>query len=253
MLETRHAVHLWKQEEKLFDFFISKVAKFNNKKPVFYLDSHNCQTDYILSIFKPYCEITDLSTDFEILACCMPTVDFKEGQRMFMEEQGNMMYDEETQKHLTGYVSFVDPRTRFLGLRIISIEGCIEAEDIRDEDYYKTWRILNGVCEGELVMKNKAEHLNFQYFNGEKNNVSNAFILCGAISNSENQEQIYNKMYSKKLDGLRLVDQKNNIVGKVFESINNIALIKALSMDVDKELYLEDGEKINVWPPQYIC
>jgi hypothetical protein len=245
MFETRHAVHLWKQEEKLFDFFLSKVAKFNNEKPVFYLDSHNCQTDCILNIFKPYGEITDLSADFEILACCMPSADFKEGQRMFMEEQGNMMYDEETQKHLTGYVSFVDPRTRFLGLRIISIEGCI--------DYYKTWRILNGVCEGELIMKNKAEHLNFQYFNGKKSNISDAFILCGAISNSENQEQIYNKAYSRKIDGLRLVDKKNNIVGKVFESINNIALIKALSMDVHKELYLEDGEKINVWPPQYIC
>lgn len=158
-----------------------------------------------------------------------------------------MVYDEATKEHLAGYISFVDPRSRFLGSRIIAVEGCIEAENMKDQGFYNMWRIMNGVAEGNAVLKSQPSHLNFQYFNGENGQQSEIFTFAAAV---ERKNFELDMGYNKKIVGVRVMDSFNNFVGKVFEQYYNFCLVKMHQMP-ESELVLENGEKINAWMPKY--
>jgi hypothetical protein len=190
-IQFKQALHLYHQSSVLVDFLIAKVPRFEVNSPVFFIDSHKILSQELVTLLSPYSTLTNITQDFEIIACASPAHSFNEGERVYVEETGNITFDEEnTQKGLTGYVSFVDPRNRNLGTRIISVEGCIEVETFKSEDYYKMWRIMNGVCEGEKAMKSRAEHLNFQWFNGESGEESEVFTMCGMVESGRNSDNI---------------------------------------------------------------
>ena len=249
---SRSSMHLYNNSTELFDFIIIKVPNFDKSSPAFYLDSHISQTSLILDTLKSSVKLTDISQDFEIFAFCTNLLDHKEGARIYLEEQGNMVYDDDIKRNLVGYVTFVDPRSRYMGSRLIAVEGCIEAEEIKDEEFYLMWRIFNGISEGESVRKNKPEFLNFQYFNGSKGYESEVYTVCGVINQQGKQINDYvDKSYKKNMKSLRVVDTQNNMIGIVYESYYNLALIKINSKPTSA-LLLENGDKIDIWKPLYM-
>lgn len=135
---TKQAVHISHSSSSLLDFFMIKVPKFNPSAPVFYLDSHSSTTSKILSLLPSTVSVNDLTPEVDNIACLTNLERFEEGERVFLEEdEGEMAFDPDLQRNLIGYVSFVDPRTRFLGSRIIAISDCIEADDMKDMDFYR--------------------------------------------------------------------------------------------------------------------
>jgi hypothetical protein len=51
---------------------------------------------------------------------------------------------------------------------------------------------------------------------------------------------------------MRVVDSKGELHGVVFEVYYNLCLVKIQKMPIEP-LLLENGEKLNLWKPQYIA
>ena len=181
--------------------------------------------------------------------------DHTEGMRVYLEEPGDMVFDEELGRNLVGYVSYVDPRSRFMGTRIVAMEGCVEGEEIRQEqEEYKIWRIIHGVCEGEAARDSNPEALNFQLFNGKHGDGGGVFSVCGMVCTDRRKDEnqkFADTMYRKKINGMRVIDKDRNMIGVVYESVYNLALIQ-LNGIPSTNMLLENGDKINIWEPHYI-
>lgn len=247
LLSSRQAVHLYHKSSQLLDMLLIKVPKYLPSSPTYFLDCDSLIQHSIISLLSPLCTLHPLNSEFEIFSAATQLNSFTEGSRLYIEEEGNMVYDEETKEHLAGYISFVDPRSRFLGSRIIAVEGCIDAENIKDQGFYNMWRIMNGVAEGSVVVKSQPEHLNFQNFNGETGYLSEIFTFAAVIESTSNELDMG---YNKIIVGSRVLDKSNNFLGKVYEQYYNFCLIKMHQVP-DSELILENGEKINAWLPKY--
>ena len=199
--------------------------------------------------------VNDLTPEVDNIACLTNLDRFEEGERVFLEEdEGEMAFDPDLQRNLIGYVSFVDPRTRFLGSRIIAVSDCIEADDMKDMNFYRMWRIINGVAEGTGVENNELSHLNFQYFNGQKGFESEVETYCAMVITGMKKSQIEIAVdydYNKKLNSLRVIDSNGKFFGVVYENYHNLLLIKLVEKPTDK-LLLENGDKVNIWRPKYM-
>lgn len=228
------------------------MPKFNEEAPVFFLDCHKSHSDAIINLLKPKVLVEDFTDEFDIIACLTSLESNKEGMRVFLEEDGNMVYDSDLKRNLIGYVSFVDPRSRYLGTRIIAVEGCVESDNLKDQEYYTMWRIINGICEGPPVIKNNPYHLNFQYFNGKKGKESDVFTVCGTVGKrlEAMDGNFADKEYNKNINSFRVTDTQGNFYGKVYESYHNLCLIKLSSIPTSP-LILENGDKVNIWKPLY--
>lgn len=246
-LSSRQALHLFHKSSTLLDMLLIKVPNFSSSSPAYFLDSDGSIQSSIISLLSPLCTLHDVTNDFEIFSAATQLSSFSEGSRLFMEEDGNMVYDEETNSHLAGYVSFVDPRSRFLGSRIVAVEGCIEADNLKDQGFYNMWRIMNGVAEGRPVVRSEPEHLNFQCFNGEKGFESEINTYAAAVIRKSDELDMG---YNEKIVNFRVLDSAGNFVGQVFDQYYNFCLVKMHKMPTS-ELLLENGEKINAWLPSY--
>lgn len=247
-------MHLYHNASDLLEFLLIKVPHYTENSPCFYLDSQKSLSSHILSLLSPYATFTDISKDFENFACVTPLSLHDEGKRVYLEEQGVSNYDDDLQRSLIGYSSFVDPRSRYLGSRIIAVQGCVEADVERDPADYKIWRIVNGVYEVEKTgTKIRPFHLNFQFFNGKTEEVGNVFTACGMVpmENYEKQEFFVDKKYGKKLDMMRVLDGNGELAGMVYEYVNNFALVR-MNSKVESGLVLENGDKIMIWKPYYM-
>ena len=249
LLSTRQALHLYHKSSTLLDMLLIKVPNFSLTSPACFLDCDTSVHSSLISLLSPLCTLHDVSNDFDVFSAATQLSSFTEGSRLFLEEDGNMVYDEETNSHLAGYVSFVDPRTRLLGSRIIAVEGCIDAENLKDQGYYNMWRIMNGVAEGRPVVRSQPEHLNFQCFNGEKNKGLESEIhtyAAAVLTKSDDLDMGYNH----KILNFRVLDSAGNFFGQVFDQYYNFCLVK-MHKTPTSELVLENGEKINAWLPSY--
>ena len=245
---NKQALHLHTRTNKLIDFVLAKVPKFVKEKPVFFLEFDKDIASDVYGILKDFCKVEDVSSDFEVLAATTTLSEFEEGERIFLEEEGNMVYDHEVEGSLTGYVSYVDPRSRSLGSRIITVEGCVESENPKDTNYYKMWRIMHGIAEGPSIRDSFADHLNFQYFNGEAGLQSEVSTYSGSVFSSGKDELDPN--FNRSLLSLRVLDKSHKFIGKIFDQHLNFCLIKLFETP-SSELFLETGEKINAWKPVY--
>lgn len=245
---NKQALHLYTKTSKLIDFVLVKVPRFVKEKPVFFLELDKDIADDLFKVLKDFCKVEDVSSDFEVLAATTNLSEFEEGERIFLEEEGNMVYDHEVEDSLTGYVSYVDPRSRSLGSRIISVEGCVESENPKDLSYYKMWRIMHGIAEGPSIRDSDPNHLNFQYFNNEAGPESQVSTYSACVFSSGKDELDAN--FTKPLTSLRVLDRSHKFIGKVFDQHLNFCLLKLFETPTS-ELFLETGEKINAWKPVY--
>ena len=119
------------------------MPKYTDSAPVFFVDSHKAVYQDVEKFLSPHSTLTDITDDFDIISCASSSHDFYEGKRMLLEEQGRMLFDEETQRSLTGYVSFIDPRNRNMG-QVFSL-----SKDVWKENYSKVKIIIR--CGGYLM------------------------------------------------------------------------------------------------------
>jgi hypothetical protein len=215
---------------------------------VFFLDFDSKIQKEVKKLLESVSIVEDVSEDFEVFSAATSLDQFEEGQRVFLEEEGEMVYDPDLDDSLTGYVSFIDPRTRFMGSRIISVQGCVDIENQKDFNYYQMWRILHGIPEGVNVFDSKPLELNFQYFNGEIGCENEICTYSAAVYSNGKDELDMN--YNRNLKSMRVLDRSRRFVGKIFDHYLNFCLVKLFEHPTS-ELYLETGEKMNAWKPMY--
>lgn len=169
-------------------------------------------------------------------------------------------------------LTFIDPRIRNLGVRIVTETEIEKNEDFEntDIDHYKAFRILCGVSEGPCISKNIPHHLNFQYLNcinlnkgcyvGQEliaRTSSQGVVRTGIFPFyiGEKKSEVHRAEYingseNLKIEG-KIINSAGLAVGEVIESSLNVGLGKIKKEKLNYECWLEDGKKINLLDPVY--
>lgn len=209
--------------------------------------------------------------------------DDPEGQRQFWEEIGEQFEpDDDLQRMIQAYTSYVDPRSKYLGIRTITMEGGLEIEadanEIQQEgpDVYRYLRILLGIPEGPSIIGEIPHKLNFHMLNtlhftkgcyigqeliarthtqGVVRTLTYPFIASETVVPFSDVGtppiELVDYNYRVNLNGKKIIDVSGNVIGIIFESVKNIGLLKLKGGLKSNEYKTENGIRIIVWQPSW--
>lgn len=277
----------------LFDTLITKIPRFETQEPAFYLDVHKKQaTDFLAHLekykLKKEIQLHDLSDFMEIYSVFSES-SCPEGEagsaQQFQEE--DVPETPEGLEKAQGYVSFIDPRTPFLGTRSICVGEALELEDQQDvqvgtQEHYDIFRCLQGVPEGPSTFNHIPHFLNFHYLNSlapSKGCFLGQELVARASANTQaegkrvllpccvlrpemldatgklNSLTVASFVESKgrEITGKKVLDGEGKEAGKIIYSLKGVGLAALTTSDIKEGQYsLESGDKVAFWKPMWL-
>ena len=257
-----------------FDCIISKNSNFSLSDPVFFIDVHHSQSSSLHSSisqlnFRKNVNFFDISSETEVTATYSQSLrpEAKEGYRQEWSVEADPTINIED---TDDYIAFVDPRLKSLGTRTICPKDCLEINDEltqTDLNHYKSYRILAGVPEGQILYAQSPflfglEHLNMidlkknLSLEKEKEKMKRTesvlpFAVCDQGDKNfavmDSPFFLLDEEFKEVLGG-KVLDGSGNVVGIVLDSCKNVGFVKG-SFDTMKDCFLEDGKKIILWKP----
>lgn len=269
-----------------YDAILAKVPSFTAQNPIFFLDSNCCQIESLSKHLKSTGPITIESLNgvldiySTIASGAFPVI--PEGTKQVWEETGEAsLYDEDQQRELQPYTSFIDPRTNTLGTRTYSLPDTFELSDevqVADTATYNLLRMLAGVPQGRPVEGLNPYYANFQLLHSIADSKSDytgksalhkyslretgRTYLLPFIANIEdkdfvthnaNQIKLLDTSFTQDLVSQKFYDELGNEVGLVLEQLFNIGLVLTRGHRIQTEYIMtEDKTRVIVWQPLWL-
>ncbi|CAG9319278.1 CAF17 [Blepharisma stoltei] len=269
---------------------IVKAPSFVDYDPAFFIDTHINQSSILMAYIKQHAFRKDVKVDnldelMSVYATASPVSipEEPEGARQFFDEIGEPpKIDEDLGRMLYGYTCFVDPRCKLLGTRTITEQDCLEIEEDsgiveKGSEHYRYLRILLGIPEGPPICNEIPQMLNFDLLNTISYN-KGCYVGQELMARVHTQGVVRTRTYpfliTDKLEGLtdavhppvefvdeacdlnlsgkRIVNDKGEVVGEIFEAVKNIGLLK-IRGGLKQNIYKTENDiKLLVWKP-YWC
>lgn len=250
----------------LFDCLITKAEEFNESDPMFLIDVHLSDANLLSETLKKYSfrkKVKFDSSNHQIASLYSPNFvpagDLGAPYNPYQIKNNKIL-------------SFIDPRTQNLGLRILTKTEFEEINDVEysNEEQFKAFRILCGVSEGPCIRLNIPHHLNFQYLNSISLN-KGCYVGQELIARTSSQGVVRTGLFpfyvgEKKIEsnrfevvdeslslglGMKIIGSDGSVVGDVIEHAFNVGLGKMKIDKVKENCCLENGQKINFLEPVY--
>ena len=278
----------------LFDTLLTKIPNFESQSPAFYIDIHTKQANDFLSHLDKYklkrdIALHDISDLMEIYALfsenSCPEGEPGTSQKFQEAEDENVPQEMEKAQ---GYVSFIDPRTEFMGTRTICVGDALELDDQEDvvigtQDHYDLHRCIQGIPEGPSTTGHIPHFLNYHHthaISDSKGCYIGQELIARASANLQSQEEkramlpccvLHEELLdakgrlnsmsikgflglkTKDRTGIKVLDVLGKEAGKVIFSVQDVGLVTLNTTDIkDQEYRLETGEKVAFWKPMWL-
>ena len=260
---------------------VVKFLPFSLASPAFLLDVHAPQAEmleqHVLKYsFKKKVAMTTVDEALEVQATmAMGSIpDDEEGAAQVWDEIGEPI--DLGKDFFGGYISFVDPRVKMMGVRTYAPPDCFEVEEGIEQasvEQYHQLRILTGVPEGLPVQGMIPHHLNFHCLNTlafDKGCYIGQELVARTHSAGQVRTHVFpffvtdkdiqeasldwlDSSFDEPLNNQPVLDSQGKQVGTVIDSSRNLGLAKIRAAKVTGEtLHLQSGKRLVAWAPGWL-